>query len=121
MSADDVSRDERASSAEGVRSNPPAAKVEETPRELVDRHPLAKGIAVGVAVSVAIAFLVLQNRSETELEWLWMDFSAPLWLALLGAFLAGLVAGPLLGVGIRRGLRRRRQRKTTLDQLTRTQ
>lgn len=120
MTADDIIDNERASSAGGAKPDSPAGRAGKIARQTVGRHPLARGFVFGAVVSLAVALLVFQNRSETELEWLWLDFNAPLWLALLGAFLAGLVAGPLLGIGLRRSMRKRRARKTGVDQSTST-
>lgn len=83
------------------------AEVTET---VIDRHLLARGFLVGTGLTVAMTLFVVQNTDDGAFSWLWFDFSAPLWLALLVAFAAGAVASPLLLAAWRRSRRHRRER-----------
>ena len=110
--------DKGGAAAPDPKAGPPTEDAAQIARQVVERHPLARGFALGVVVSVAMVVFVFQNRVDTDLEWLWMDFTAPLWQALLIAFLAGALASPLLGLGMRRSLRKRREQKAAVDKLT---
>jgi lipopolysaccharide assembly protein A len=61
-----------------------------------------RGVTVGPRQVVAVVILVLaliflvQNTEEARIEVLWADVDAPLWVALLVAFAAGLVVGGLM-------------------------
>lgn len=67
-----------------------------------------RGVTVGprqivalVLLVVALLFLV-QNTERTTIEALWADVDTPLWVALLVAFVAGLVVGGLMARPARR-------------------
>ena len=74
----------------------------------VRRAGLATGAAIGIVVAALVAAFIAQNGQALDLEWLWFDFRTGAWLALLVAFAAGLVTGPLLAWGVQHGYRRRR-------------
>ena len=78
-------------------------------------HPLVRGFLLGVVVAAAMAAFVVQNTASIGFEWLWFDFDARLWLVLLVAFGAGLLAGPLLLAGWRRAARREERRRRVVD------
>lgn len=87
--------------------------------EVADRsvrgHGLVRGFVLGFILCAAMAVFIVQNTSSTEVDWLWLDFEARLWALLLVAFLAGLIAGPLLIAGWRRAARERTQRQRLVD------
>jgi len=64
------------------------------------------GAALGLALATAVFVFLVQNRRPTRFAWLWFDFTLPLWVALVGA----LVAGALLVVAALAVHRRRRRR-----------
>lgn len=74
-------------------------------------HLLASGFLLGVAVAGAMAVFIVQNTESIGFRWLWFDFDADMWLMLLVAFLAGLVAGPLVIAGWRHAARRQADRR----------
>ncbi len=74
----------------------------------VRRAGLATGAVIGIVVAALVAAFVAQNGQAIDLAWLWFDFRAGAWVALLVAFAAGLVTGPLLAWGVQHGYRRRR-------------
>lgn len=82
--------------------------MEEQPQVQVQRRP-RKGrgrlIVVGV-IAVVIVVFILQNGADTELSFLWMDFTWPAWLVILLALAIGVVAGLLIGAYARRPRRR---------------
>lgn len=65
-----------------------------------------KFIGIGI-VLLALLFFVGQNRQRVPIEWLFFSFTAPLWLMLILAALAGAV----LGAGLRFVLNRRERRE----------
>lgn len=82
-------------------------------------HLLVRGFVLGVAVAAAMAVFIVQNTASIGFEWLWFDFDARLWLVLLVAFAAGLLAGPLLLAGWRRAARREARRRRVVDRFKR--
>jgi uncharacterized integral membrane protein len=48
-----------------------------------------------VLILLAVAF-VAQNRRETRIEFLWMDFEVGVWIGLVVTFLLGMAAGALV-------------------------
>jgi uncharacterized integral membrane protein len=60
-----------------------------------------------VVVAILVAILIIQNSHDTELELLFVDFSAPTWVA----FLIALVLGALLDRLITMWWRRRKRRQ----------
>ena len=47
------------------------------------------GAALGLTLAVATFIFLVQNSGRTEFEWLWFDFTLPLWIALVGALVTG--------------------------------
>ncbi|HEY8545406.1 MAG TPA: lipopolysaccharide assembly protein LapA domain-containing protein, partial [Acidimicrobiales bacterium] len=68
------------------------------------------GAVAGIAVTVAAAIFVVQNRGPAQFDWLWFDFEVPMWTALVGAVLAGVVL-ILTAVAVHRRRRRRIDRR----------
>jgi uncharacterized integral membrane protein len=64
------------------------------------------GAALGLTLAVATFIFLVQNGGRTEFEWLWFDFTLPLWIALVGA----LVTGALLVLTVLAVRARRRRR-----------
>lgn len=66
------------------------------------------GLVVGAAiVAIALVAFIVQNTDDTQLQWLFVERSAPLWVVIVIAAVAGAVLSEALGWVIRR---RRRQR-----------
>jgi len=61
---------------------------------------------IGVLLVLAIVF-IFQNTQKVAIQFLWMEFRAQMWIALLVMLVVGLVVG--LFVGWRRQRRRRKQ------------
>lgn len=72
---------------------------------------MARGFIFGAGLTLAMTFFVVQNTRSTGLHWLWFSFEARLWIVLLGAFLAGAVASPLLMAAWQRSGRHRQERR----------
>lgn len=64
------------------------------------------GATLGLVLATATFVFLVQNRRSTRFDWLWFDFTLPLWVALVGA----LVVGALLVVAGLAVHRRRRRR-----------
>ena len=76
---------------------PPAALHSDL-REVRSRPERAfnAGAAIGLALATATFIFLVQNRRSTRFDWLWFDFTLPLWVALVGALVVGalfVVAG----------------------------
>jgi uncharacterized integral membrane protein len=74
---------------------------------------------IGVTIAIAAAFLIAQNTQSAPLSWLWFDTDGPVWVGLTVAFLAGLVAGPLIIAGARLAQSRRRDRLAAIERARR--
>lgn len=64
------------------------------------------GAGIGVLLTVAVVIFVFQNNHATDFDWLWFDFSLPLWSVLVGCIVAGALAATAGFV-----LHRRRRRR----------
>lgn len=82
--------------------------MEEQPQVQVKRTPRkGRGRLIIVAViAVIVAVFVLQNGADTEMSFLWFEFTWPAWLVILLSLVIGVVAGLLIGAYARRGGRR---------------
>jgi uncharacterized integral membrane protein len=49
------------------------------------------GATLGLVLATATFIFLVQNRQSTRFDWLWFDFSLPLWVALVGALVTGAV------------------------------
>lgn len=67
---------------------------------------LATVVSAAVIAIALIAFIV-QNRSDTEVSWLFIDGTWPLWVVIVIAAVAGAVLSEVVGWLLRR---RRRQK-----------
>ncbi|GAA0420841.1 hypothetical protein Acor_79460 [Acrocarpospora corrugata] len=54
------------------------------------------GLVLGVVLAVATALLIIQNGRSVAMEWLMVNFTAPLWLFLLASAVSGAIIA-LLG------------------------
>ena len=86
-------------------------EIVENAKKLTRERGFRIGLVTGAVVTVAIAIFIIQNAERTDLQYLWLDFSMPLWIGLLASFAAGLLAGPLLASTWRRHRRAKRERK----------
>lgn len=60
------------------------------------------------AVLLVVALLfVFQNTNDARFDFLWFDFTAPLWLMLLGS----MVVGGVIALGAARRRRKRKERE----------
>jgi uncharacterized integral membrane protein len=74
------------------------------------------GLAAGVLLAAGTALLIIQNDTVAAIEWLTLDFAAPLWLFLLVSAVSGAVLALLVLVLWRRGkLQARRRREAARD------
>lgn len=60
----------------------------------------ASMVGAGVLAVVLVIF-ILSNTDSTEVSWLGFEGTAPLWLALLGAAVAGVLLWPLVRAVVR--------------------
>jgi uncharacterized integral membrane protein len=97
----------------GDPTRPPAALATDL-REVRTRPERAfnAGAALGLVLATATFVFLVQNRQSTEFDWLWFDFTLPLWVALVGA----LVTGALLVLTALAVHRRRRRRIARREQ-----
>ena len=49
------------------------------------------GAVAGILVTVAAVIFVVQNSQSARFDWLWFEFEVPMWTALVGAVLVGVV------------------------------
>lgn len=63
-------------------------------------------ILIAGIVAVGLAAFVVQNTDSTPVRWLVFDGSAPLWMVILAAAVAGAVLSELGGWVLRRRKRR---------------
>ena len=94
-------------------ARPPAALATDL-REVRTRPERAfnAGAVLGLSLATAAFIFLVQNAQPTEFDWLWFDFTLPLWIALLGA----LVVGALLVVAALAVHQRRRRRIARREQ-----
>lgn len=81
------------------------------------RNPFRVGFVLGGLLAVAAALLVIQNGESAQIDWLWMQFAAPLWLVLLLSMVAGALVWETIKAAVRRGRRLRRERREALQRL----
>lgn len=84
-------------------------KLAEVAEQTVGRHLLARGFLIGAVLTAAMTLFIVQNTRDVGFHWLWFDFGARLWLALLIAFAGGAVASPLLLAAWQRARRHRKE------------
>lgn len=53
-------------------------------------------------IAVALVAFVVQNRSDTEVTWLFIEATSPLWIVIVVAAVAGAVLSEVLGWLLRR-------------------
>lgn len=94
-----------------------ARRLAESDDRTARQHLIARGFLLGAGLSLAMTFFVVQNTRSTGLHWLWFSFEARLWIVLLGAFLAGAVASPLLIAAWQRSGRHRQERRVLARKL----
>jgi uncharacterized integral membrane protein len=94
-------------------ARPPAALASDL-REVRTRPERAfnAGAALGLVLATATFIFLVQNGQPTDFDWLWFDFTLPLWVVLLGA----LVVGALLVVAAVAVHHRRRRRIARREQ-----
>lgn len=47
------------------------------------------GVALGLLLATGTFIFLVQNRRATHFQWLWIHFTLPLWVALVGALVVG--------------------------------
>ena len=82
--------------------------MENVPIESNDRKVGGGTIATVGGLGVLVAFMV-QNTQDVNVEFLFWDFTWPLWLIVLASSTLGALV--MLGVGIVRRHRRRKERR----------
>jgi uncharacterized integral membrane protein len=70
------------------------------------------GAVLGLVLATATFIFLVHNGQPIAFDWLWFDFTLPLWIAVLGA----LAVGALLVVAALAVHRRRRQRIARREQ-----
>jgi len=53
-------------------------------------------LVAGAVLVVLLVVFIVENRSRTDIRFIFPVVTAPLWVALLGAALIGAIAGALL-------------------------
>ncbi|GJM39624.1 MAG: hypothetical protein DHS20C19_29910 [Acidimicrobiales bacterium] len=79
---------------------------EAVPEESTESTGLATVVSAAVVAIALIAFIV-QNRSDTEVSWLFIDGTWPLWVVIVIAAVAGAVLSEVVGWMLRRRRRNR--------------
>jgi uncharacterized integral membrane protein len=62
-------------------------------------------VIVAVIAVIAVVF-ILQNGADTELSFLWFEFTWPAWLVIILTLVIGVLAGLLIGAYARRPKKR---------------
>lgn len=78
------------------------ANARPTPQQGGKPSPITPRRVVVILLVAAAAAFVLQNTSSIEVSWLFLGFSAPLWLLTLILLAAGFVIGWFVGRPSRR-------------------
>lgn len=82
--------------------------MEEQPHVQV-RRPRRRGLGrliVLAVIAVVVLLFILQNGADTQLNFLWFDFTWPAWLVLILTLVLGVIAGLLIGAYARRPKKR---------------
>jgi uncharacterized integral membrane protein len=83
-----------------VTSPPPETDPDRPPAALADdlrqvrsrpERAFNVGAALGLTLATATFIFLVQNRQATDFDWLWFDFTLPLWVALVAALVVGAV------------------------------
>lgn len=53
------------------------------------------GTTFGALLALSTTLLIVQNSESANLDWLWLDFSAPLWLLLFLSAVSGAILAVL--------------------------
>ncbi len=86
---------------------PPEVQPELVPEARRRRPSRGRGRLVVVAViAVLVVVFILQNGADTQLNYLWFDFTWPAWLVILLTLVVGVIAGLLVGAYARRPRKR---------------
>ena len=78
---------------------------------LVEEEEASTGLVTVIgaaAIAIALIAFIGQNRADTEVSWLFLDGTWPLWLLIVIAAVLGAVLSEILG-----WLLRRRRRKVS--------
>lgn len=62
-------------------------------------YPFSARQTVGIVLLVLAVIFILENRRSTTIRFLIPEVTAPLWVALLGSVLVGVIAGGLIARG----------------------
>lgn len=54
------------------------------------------GTTFGALLAIATTLLIVQNSESADLDWLWFNFTAPLWLLLFLSALSGAILSRLI-------------------------
>jgi len=63
-------------------------------------------LIIVAVIAVILLVFVLQNGADTQLNFLWFDFTWPAWLVIILTLVLGVVAGLLIGAYARRPKKR---------------
>lgn len=105
----------------------PAATPDPSTSEVTETEPTQErvfvgtglfwGLIVGVILSLVVIVLAAQNTGTITVSFLGWDFSTPLIVLILGAFLIGVVVAESLGLVYRKRRRRTLQERDELQRL----
>jgi uncharacterized integral membrane protein len=70
---------------------------------------LGGGAIASIVGGAGLIIFMLQNRDDVRVDFLWWDFTWPLWLVILVSAVVGAVVW--LGLGVLRRHRRRKDRR----------
>ena len=80
-------------------------------------HPFRWGFVAGGVVAVAVALLIVQNGESVQVDWLWIDFRARLWMVLLLTVAAGGLIWETTKAVVRRAKASNQRRSEALKEL----
>ena len=72
-----------------------------------DERPGLVTVVIAAAIATGLVAFIVQNTDKTRMQWLFVDESAPLWIVIVIAAVAGAALSEVLGWVIRRRRRHR--------------
>ena len=66
-------------------------------------------LVLGSVLAFSALLLIVQNSDKVEMEWLWLDFKAALWVFFLLTLIGGMILGQVLVFFLKRTRQKNRE------------
>lgn len=76
--------------------------VDETTDEVEATSTGLPTVIGAAAIAIALVAFIVQNRADTEVTWLFLDGTSPLWIIIVISAVAGAALSEIIGWLIRR-------------------